>query len=160
MVLSHPLSRGHTHISSPSVSSKPTIDPRYLSHPLDLEIFAQHLRFLETLVVTEPLASLLKPGGRRNPAFAVIGRDGDLETAKSFLRQATLSNWHPMGTCAMMPREKGGVVNERLIVYGTANLRVVDASIFPVTTRGNPQTTVYAVAERAADLIKEDHALL
>lgn len=31
----------------------------------------------------------------------------------------------------MFPREDGGVVDARLKVYGTTNLRVVDASIFP-----------------------------
>jgi choline dehydrogenase-like flavoprotein len=56
----------------------------------------------------------------------------------------------------MLPLEKGGVVNERLVVHGTRNVRAVDASIFPLTTRGNPVATVYAVAERAADLMKED----
>ena len=158
-VLLHPLSRGSTHISSPSAAAKPTIDGRYLSHPLDVEIFARHLRYLETIAATEPFASLLKPGGRRNSPSACIGRDGDLNAAKEYVRQTAMSNWHPVGTCAMMAREKGGVVDERLLVHGTANLRVVDASIMPIITRGNPQTSVYAVAERAADFIKEDHKL-
>ena len=56
----------------------------------------------------------------------------------------------------MLPWESGGVVNERLVVYGTKNLRVVDASNFPIEPLGNLQTTVYAVAERAADFMKED----
>lgn len=60
----------------------------------------------------------------------------------------------------MLPREKGGVVNERLIVHGTKNLRVVDASIMPVIPQSNTQSTVYAVAERAADIIKADHGLM
>lgn len=55
----------------------------------------------------------------------------------------------------MLPREKGGVVNEKLILYGIDNLRVVDASIFPLIPRGNIISTVYAVAEKAADIIKE-----
>jgi len=59
----------------------------------------------------------------------------------------------------MLPREKGGVVNEKLVVHGTSNLRVVDASIMPINTRGNPQTTVYAIAERAADLVKMAHGI-
>lgn len=50
----------------------------------------------------------------------------------------------------------GGVVDPRLRVYGTKNLRVVDASVLPIVPRGNPQRTVYAVAERAVDLIRED----
>jgi len=61
-----------------------------------------------------------------------------------------------VGTCAMMPKELGGVVNERLMVYGTNNLRVVDASVIPLVPRGNIQSTVYAIAERAADIITED----
>lgn len=47
-------------------------------------------------------------------------------------------------------------MNERFRVYGTANVRVVDGSVFPLAIRGNIQSMVYAVAERAADFIKED----
>ena len=56
----------------------------------------------------------------------------------------------------MMPETLGGVVNDQLVVYGTKNLRVVDASIIPLIPRGNIQSSVYAVAEKAADLIKRD----
>jgi choline dehydrogenase-like flavoprotein len=56
----------------------------------------------------------------------------------------------------MAPREKGGVVDERLRVHGVKNLRVVDASIFPLVPRGNVITSVYAVAEKAADMLRED----
>lgn len=54
----------------------------------------------------------------------------------------------------MLPREKGGVVSPELVVYGTENLRVVDASMFPLIPRGNVLSSVYAVAEKAADIIK------
>ena len=56
----------------------------------------------------------------------------------------------------MMSKDIGGVVDSNLKVYGTRNLRVVDASIFPLIPRGNIQTSVYAVAEKAADIIKAD----
>ena len=56
----------------------------------------------------------------------------------------------------MLPKAKGGVIDERFKVYGTANLRVVDASVFPLMVRGNLQSLVYAVAERAADMLKAD----
>ena len=156
--LSYPLSRGSAHISSASASDKPMIDCQLLTHPLDLEIFARHVRYIENIVQTEPLASLLKPNGRRSPEFAFIG--SDLSIAKEYVRRTTISAWHPVGTCAMLPRERGGVVSDRLIIHGTKNVRVVDASIMPLICRGNTQTTVYAVAERAADLIKEDHNLV
>lgn len=66
-----------------------------------------------------------------------------------------MTTHHSCGTAAMLPREKGGVVNQDLVVYGTRNLRVVDASMFPVIPQANPMSTVYAVAERAAHLIKD-----
>ena len=56
----------------------------------------------------------------------------------------------------MMPKELGGVVDNRLKVHGTTNLRVCDASIFPIQVRGNIQATVYAVAEKGSDILKED----
>lgn len=54
----------------------------------------------------------------------------------------------------MMSRELGGVVDPELKVYGTANVRVVDGSIIPIQISGHPIATLYAVAERAADIIK------
>jgi choline dehydrogenase-like flavoprotein len=56
----------------------------------------------------------------------------------------------------MLPKEVGGVVDETLKVYGTTNVRVVDSSVMPLQICGHLQATVYAVAERAADLIKAD----
>lgn len=55
----------------------------------------------------------------------------------------------------MMPREKGGVVSEHLLVYGTTNVRVVDASVLPFQVDGHLVSTLYAIAERAADFIKQ-----
>lgn len=151
--LNHPFSRGSVHIQSADPAEKPTIDPRYLSHPLDNEILARHVQYMEELVRSEPLASLLKKGGRRIPSETHIG---NLDDARTVGPRTITSNFHPTGTCAMMPRELGGVVNERLIVHGTGNLRVVDASIIPLEPRGNIQSSVYAIAERAVDIIKED----
>lgn len=54
----------------------------------------------------------------------------------------------------MQPRQLGGVVSSELKVYGTANVRVIDASIFPLIPGTHIQTTTYAVAEKGADLIK------
>ena len=54
----------------------------------------------------------------------------------------------------MLPRELGGVVDENLTVYGTDNVRVIDASILPMQVSGHLTSTLYAISERAADLIK------
>jgi len=149
---SHPFSRGYSHISSGDINAIPEIDPRFFSHPADLEIMARHLQTLEALRQTKELAPYFKPNGKRNhpDSFNIKNIDG----AKKYLFDTALSTYHACGTAAMLPKEKMGVVDENLIVYGTNNLRVVDASIFPLIPRGNIVSSVYAVAERAADIIK------
>ena len=75
---------------------------------------------------------------------------------EGFVKNSFSSEYHPLGTCAMGPKEQGGVVDERMRVHGTRNLRVVDASVFPLQVRGNLASLVYAIAERAADFVKAD----
>ncbi|KAL8671561.1 MAG: hypothetical protein Q9168_003946 [Polycauliona sp. 1 TL-2023] len=153
--LAQPFSRGSVHISSPSIHDPPLIDPRYLSHPLDLEILARHTLYIPTIANTQPLASLLKapPGGRILPDGIDLK---SLDAAKEHCKRHIITNNHPCGTCAMMPLSAGGVVDPRLRVHGVKGLRVVDASVFPMIPRGNIQSSVYAVAERGADMIMED----
>ena len=155
--LMHPLSRGSSHITSSDPNDKPAVDPKYLVHPLDLEIFARHVRFIGTIMQTEPLKSLLKPGGLVNRAAPKDLQS--LDAIKEYVKDTGLSSWHPTTTCAMLPRNAGGVVDHRLIVHQTKNLRIVDASVMPITPRGNPQSSVYAIAERAADFIKMDYGM-
>jgi len=156
IVLTNPLSAGSVHITSNKPNEKPRIDMKYLSHELDTEVLARHLKFLDIVSGTKPLAGFLKEGGKRSTLYEKMWGTGTLEEVKAYVKKTAVSNWHPVGTCAMLPRENGGVVDEKLRVYGTKNLRVVDASIMPSIPRANTQTTVYAVAEKAADLIKKD----
>ncbi|TFK37486.1 glucose-methanol-choline oxidoreductase [Crucibulum laeve] len=48
-----------------------------------------------------------------------------------------------------------GVVDPDLLVKGVEGLRIVDASILPIVPAAHTQAATYAIAERAADLIKE-----
>ncbi|KAL2071076.1 hypothetical protein VTL71DRAFT_12311 [Oculimacula yallundae] len=157
--LNHPFSRGNIHIKSALPSDDPLIDPKYLSHPMDIELCARHVQFFSTLASTAPLSDFLKPNGGRIPSYAFLDdKEMDLETAKKVVREHTISNYHPTGTCRMMPRDMGGVVDLELKVYGVEGLRVVDASILPILPRGNIISSVYAVAERAAEIIKAEWA--
>lgn len=152
-MLSQPLSRGSVHIRSRDPSARPTIDPRYLSHPVDVEIMARHILQTKTVAGLSPLSDLLaKPLTHRDPAADFT----DLESAKAYARGNAISMWHLGGTCAMLPKDKAGVVDTSLKVYGVRNLRIVDASAIPLISTANLQATVYAFAEKAADIIKND----
>ncbi|KAB5511578.1 hypothetical protein GE09DRAFT_1232440 [Coniochaeta sp. 2T2.1] len=155
-ILNHPFSRGSVHVASPDVTDLPVWDPAYNSHPLDLELLARGVRFVERIVdPSTPFGGgVLKKGGRRIPDIFSEPGDEGLERAREVVRQRQISVFHVSGSCAMLPRGEGGVVDEELRVYGVRGLRVVDASVFPLEPSGNIQSVVYAVAERAADLIK------
>ena len=47
-----------------------------------------------------------------------------------------------------------GVVDDELRVYGARNLRIADASIFPIVPSAHPQAPVAMIAERCADFVK------
>lgn len=156
-VLEHPFSRGTVHIQSADPDTPPAIDPNYLSHPYDIAIASAIALHLQTLAQTFPLSSHLDRSGTVfQPGYKRL----TTHNVASQVRATFFTEYHPVGTCAMLParrgRGDGGVVDERLRVHGTANLRVVDASVFPLQVRGNLQTLVYAVAERAAAFVIED----
>jgi choline dehydrogenase len=71
-----------------------------------------------------------------------------LAAVKTHLR----TEFHPAGTTAMMPLALGGVVDPSLKVYGTANVRVVDAGVMPIIPSAHLQAGVYAVAEKVSSL--------
>lgn len=150
-MLNHPFSRGSCHIKSAKFDDAPVWDPKYNDQDVDLELLAGAAQFTEKLITTEPFKALLKPDGKRMQVKA-----DTLEGAREVVRARQISVFHISSSAVMLPKEAGGVVDHRLKVYGTKNLRVVDASVFPIEPLGNVQSTVYAVAERAADILKED----
>ncbi|KAI1849569.1 hypothetical protein JX265_013575 [Neoarthrinium moseri] len=149
-VFLHPLSRGTVNIDvrKPN-ATEPIVDYRALSNPLDVEILVEFIKFTRLYHFNTSLAAF-------NPKEIAPGENvkSSEELAAYVQRSITPSEYHPSGTAAMLPRELGGVVNESLLVYGVDGLRIVDASIMPTLPGANTCQTVYAVAEKAADLIK------
>lgn len=72
----------------------------------------------------------------------------------SWLRGAASTEFHPSSSCAMLPKELGGVVDANLLVYGLANVRVADASVPPIALSTHLMASTYGVAEQAANIIR------
>ncbi|MCJ1417242.1 hypothetical protein MMC32_003584 [Xylographa parallela] len=143
----HPLSRGVCYINSPDPFEPPVIDPRWLSNPTDRSVLIEALKF-NRQILAAPSMQLLQAAQFVPPV------DADDDALNQVINNGIRTEFHPSGTLAMLPLEMGGVVDSTLLVYGTQNLRVVDASIFPLLPAAHLQAVVYAVAEKAADIIK------
>ena len=143
-----PFSRGSVHTGT---DDKPVIDPRYLSVDFDVDATVAAGRLCTSFWNTNPAKSLVK--AQVSPNSTVLPAKATDEQWRAFLAGATNSNSHSIGTAAMMARELGGVVDDQLRVYGTQGLRVVDASVMPMQFSGHLTATIYAVADRAAQLI-------
>ena len=150
-----PFSRGTIRISSTNphpANSPPRLDFRAVTHPLDMKIAILGLKFGRRIMAGNAMSTL---GTREIAPGSNITSDEELEELFR-TRHINPSNAHPVGTTAMMPRDLGGVVDPRLRVYGVERLRIVDAGVFPLLPTCHTQATTYAVAEKAADLIRED----
>ncbi|GKT46180.1 dehydrogenase citC [Colletotrichum spaethianum] len=149
----HPMSRGSIHINPSDTAGKPIINPNYFAHEHDLEAAIQAIKYCRKIAQTEPMKSTWE--SEYEPGLDVVQTD---EQWKQFALNTTLSIFHPVGTCSMLPKKDGGVVDANLKVHGTSNLRVVDASIIPLLISAHVQTAVYGIAEIAAERIIADAA--
>lgn len=146
-----PLSRGNVTISSADMADPPVINPNWLSDPTDQEMAIQSFRrsreiwsILASLNVTVGTAEYL-PGLNVTSDAAIL----------AYIQASLMTIWHAAATCKMgSSNDSMAVIDSQARVYGTQNLRVVDASSFPFLPPGHPQSTIYALAEKiTADIL-------
>ncbi|KAJ3559639.1 hypothetical protein NM688_g219 [Phlebia brevispora] len=177
VVLNHLFSRGNIHVTSSDPLQSSRIDPHYFEEEIDLDMYVEAVKFARKLGEMSPIKEVIdyeiQPGPEvqtdeqlRGAYYVwhygahhgVMGAPGS-ELLNHFLiidwiKSMCRTTWHTVGTCSMLPRDKGGVVDHNLKVYGTSNIRVADLSVVPLHFVGHSQSTVYAIAEQAAARIK------
>lgn len=83
----------------------------------------------------------------------------DDEAIIKFLREHIETTWHSLGTAKMAPREKMGVVDQELNVYGVKGLKCCDLSIIPENVAANTCNTALVTGEMGAHFIMKDLGL-
>jgi choline dehydrogenase len=140
---------GTVTLRSADIADPPRINFRYFDEGSpggdgDLDAMVTGVRFVRKIAESmgELVALEEEPGRHRLT-------DGSL---RDYVRDNAWGH-HACGTCAMLPRDRCGVVDSRFRVHGVEGLRVVDASVFPRIPGYFPVSAVYMIAEKAADTI-------
>lgn len=142
-----PSSRGHVKAMSADVRQAPEILFNYLETEHDRQGFRDCVH-LTREIMSQPSMDAFR--GEVIQPTAEIQTDEQID---QFVRESVDSAYHPCGTCKM-GIDALAVVDAELRVHGLANIRVIDASVFPTIPNGNLNAPTMMLAERGADLIK------
>ncbi len=115
----------------------------------DLAAVVDGVRFVRRL--SEPL---IRQGLIAEEELPGISKHTD-DDLREYIRDRAWGH-HASCSCAIGPREAGGVLDSRLQVYGVSGLRIADASVFPRIPGFFPACSVYMIGEKAAEVILAD----
>jgi choline dehydrogenase-like flavoprotein len=145
-----PRSRGTVRLASSDLNTAPLIDPNYWADPHDKEMSIRGLKLAQEVMRQDAL----KPFVQRE---VIPGPDVQSdEDYFDFACANSKTDHHPAGTCRM-GGDDASVVDPRLKFRGIEGLRIADASIMPSLISSNTNAPTIMIAEKAADMIREDH---
>jgi choline dehydrogenase len=143
-----PHSRGSVRLADAAPDVLPVVDPNYFGDDRDM------VTMLEGFRIARDIGSAPALDDWRAAEVAPGIEATDEHGLRAFIRASVSSYYHPVGTCAIGDTEHA-VVDSDLRVHGISGLRVVDASVMPTLPSNNTVASVYGIAERGADLIRQ-----
>jgi len=172
----YPLARGYVHVTHADDVSAPTdFVPSYLESKADVQPLIWGYKFTREIARRMPhfrgeppvLHPAFSPEGPASvlaraegpvpfDAPRIVYSEEDEHALEDFARAQVASVLHSLGTCAMKPREQGGVVDAKLNVYGVRGLKVADMSVVPGNVSANTYGTALVIGEKAAVIIAEE----
>lgn len=141
-----PRSVGSLHIRSRDPLAQASMDPKYLSHEADVQLFIEGMRFARRIAQMPALKPLVVRETRPGPE---IQDDAGL---LDYMKETIQTSWHMVGTCKMGV-DAQAVVDSELKVRGIERLRVIDSSIFPTIPSSNTNIPTIATGEKGAELL-------
>jgi choline dehydrogenase len=149
-ILLHPFSNGHVRLLSSNPLINPSYTPNFGADHRDIDGLRKIIKVIRNLLLRPELSAWVE-----EEVFPGLSKASESD---EIIKSALTTVWHPIGT-AKIGKESDfwSVVNERLKVKGIKNLRVADASVFPVLTSGNTHLPSLIVGSKAADMILEDN---
>ncbi|KAJ5924999.1 glucose oxidase [Penicillium verhagenii] len=150
-----PFTRGYIHI----MHKDPYLwqaarNPRYMENDLDRYAQAAASLLARSLTQDDKMQGYVD---KETFPGSAVPQNATMDDWVSHATQNFGPNYHAIGTCAMMAKDLGGVVDHSGRVYGVRNLRVIDASIIPTQISAHTSALLYGMAERLSDLILADH---
>ena len=146
-----PESRGYVRIQSRDPLAAPEMQPYYLSTELDRQTTIAGVHAARAIASSPAMRHYVKREFKPGP------ESNSYEELLDFCRNSGQTIFHPTGT-ARMGGDAMAVVDARLRVHGIGGLRVVDCSAMPTLVSGNTNAPAIMLAEKAVDMIREDHA--
>ncbi|MEL6958016.1 MAG: choline dehydrogenase [Pseudomonadota bacterium] len=146
-----PESRGRLELNGPDPSTYPKVHANYLATETDRQTLVEGARIARRIARAAPLAAKISEEFRPTADVDIDDDAGMLE----FVRQNSVSIYHPTGTCKM-GNGPDAVVDARLRVHGVTGLRVADCAIMPEIVSGNTNAPAIMIGEKASDLLLED----
>ncbi|KAL4881926.1 GMC oxidoreductase-domain-containing protein [Aspergillus karnatakaensis] len=141
-------SRGRITLASDDATTPPLIDPNYYATEFDRAVLRAGIRQVAKVLLDTPEGQEIVEGELPHPGFGALGAQPSDEDIDAQVKAGGNTFYHPAGSVAM-----GKVLDTNLRVKGIEGLRVVDASVLPLPVTAHYQALVYAIADKAADLM-------
>ncbi|KAK9320533.1 GMC oxidoreductase-domain-containing protein [Lipomyces orientalis] len=150
-----PFTRGYVHIlDNDPYLRRFAYDPQYFENELDILGQAAASKLARELSNSGDMQRYF--AGETIPGYN-LPYNASLEEWTEYVKQNFRANYHGVGTCSMMAKELGGVVDAAARVYGVQGLRVVDGSIPPTQVSSHVMTIFYGMAEKVSEAVLADY---